>query len=92
MAPLPPLNEKASPVQITLNEEAAPVQIAPLPPLNEEASPVQIYSHSMIDLWMIQYVVVSIIFQPQFLYRLYELYCFTKIFWVENWSAIDNAN
>ena len=46
------------------------------------------YSYSMIDFWLIQYVVVSIIFQPQYLYRLYELYCFTEIFWVENWSAV----
>ena len=42
----------------------------------------------MIDLWLIQYVVVHIIFRPQYLYRLYELYCFTELFWVENWSAV----
>ena len=44
------------------------------------------HSYSMIDLWLIQYVVVLIIIQPLYLYGLYDLYCFTRIFWVENWS------
>ena len=46
------------------------------------------YSYSIIDIWLAQYVVVFIITWPQYLYIFYGLYCFTEIFWVENWSAI----
>jgi len=46
------------------------------------------YSYSIIDLWLTQYIVIRIMFRAQYLYRLYELYCFTEIFWVENWSAV----
>ena len=49
------------------------------------------HSYSMIDLWSVQYVVVLIIIWPLYLYRFYELYCFTEIFWVENWSVVQFA-
>ena len=42
----------------------------------------------MIDLWSVQYVVILIIFRPLYLFIFYELYSFTEIFWVENWSAV----
>ena len=32
------------------------------------------------------YIVVCIINLPQHIYVLYELFCFTNIFWVNNWS------
>ena len=41
----------------------------------------------MIGLWSTQYIVVFIIIRPLYLYGLYDLYCFTRIFWVENWST-----
>ena len=45
------------------------------------------HSYSMIGLWSTQYIVVFIIIRPLYLYGLYDLYCFTRIFWVENWST-----
>ena len=33
-----------------------------------------------------EYIVVCIINLPQHIYVLYELFCFTNIFWVNNWS------
>ena len=44
------------------------------------------YSYSMMTFWFVGYIVVCIINLPQHIYVLYELFCFTNIFWVNNWS------